>query len=935
MSQAEFVTEAFNVTVGDKEIQNTYQKVGNVVKQLRGRFESDSRLEEIFRDRNNSEYLKRSDSIEREKPERLTEDVIIEPIFEVLGIPPSELRLRAGDFADDRGQETDYVVRVGSERVVIEAEPLNKNLDWKNVGIDQVKSWLETRQFQSDYGIATNGIRWVLLRYDSEKYDYDIVADIDLRPVFIRQFESVTGKSQTLNRYSKNLSIDERDKNIIKTLRERLEIENLRNIVTEASEILRVNQQKITEEFYDDYIQLVFGVVDESSGERTERCLVEAGVKTPESVVSDSKNIRLFSVSLINRLIFIKFLEDKGIVEPNLLKKLAEEHKDGRHPDSFYNTFIEPLFSNVFDTRPSRRHNRVQEVDAFSSIPYLNGGLFQSTLPHEEHYDVADSILIDIINLLENYTFSTDGGFETLDPSILGNVFEKTINYIAVEEGQQKKELGAFYTPDAITQFTAKKTVRPVILRRMKDVLRNRGWAEPEIAQFETIDDIINDIPPSESLIDEFRAEIDTIRIADPACGSGHFLTSVLGEVANVRKALHRKVSSKFSELEVKKRTVMNNIYGVDIVSPAVEIAKLRLWLSIIADLKPDELTQFDKEELALPNITFNIRQGNSLIGFTTTEVRDGNQSTLTETEFLNLIPKYKSQIREARTEHDNFNSLLSEIDDYRVNINQTLDDSFLQTMSDFVYEDTFDFDRGSHDVQQELKARSDGCRVSKVGFYVNKSLKQTPENYRNQLSNHGITTFKWKANMSLSTGLNDSVLNRFSTALNDHPNPSSITEIFIERGLHRRDIESLDRFHWFAEFPEAISLTSDKVELASNGTDSDFGFDVIIGNPPFGADIDGLYKKITEQEEFFNCHGANNSAEYFTERAIQLCKSDGRIGFVLPKSMSYYDSWSEIRNKIFNDTNITALFDNGLAFHDVDYEVMTLIAARRTSNGE
>jgi hypothetical protein len=289
MSQAEFVTEAFNVTVGDKEIQNTYQKVGNVVKQLRGRFESDSRLEEIFRDRNNSEYLKRSDSIEREKPERLTEDVIIEPIFEVLGIPPSELRLRAGDFADDRGQETDYVVRVGSERVLIEAEPLNKNLDWKNVGIDQVKSWLETRQFQSDYGIATNGIRWVLLRYDSEKYDYDIVADIDLRPVFIRQFESVTGKSQTLNRYSKNLSIDERDKNIIKTLRERLEIENLRNIVTEASEILRVNQQKITEEFYDDYIQLVFGVVDESSGERTERCLVEAGVKTPESVVSDTQ----------------------------------------------------------------------------------------------------------------------------------------------------------------------------------------------------------------------------------------------------------------------------------------------------------------------------------------------------------------------------------------------------------------------------------------------------------------------------------------------------------------------------------------------------------------------------------------------------------------------------------------------------------------------
>ena len=146
-----------------------------------------------------------------------------------------------------------------------------------------------------------------------------------------------------------------------------------------------------------------------------------------------------------------------------------------------------------------------------------------------------------------------------------------------------------------------------------------RGWPEVEVEQYDTLNELIDGLPQSGDLITNLLAEMDDFYVLDPGMGSGHFLTSVIEEIVNVRHELYVQMGgdSTPSRHRLKKTTVLNNIYGVDIVGPAVEIGKLRLWLSIIAELAEDDVDNLSENELALPNIAFNLREGNSLIGFT------------------------------------------------------------------------------------------------------------------------------------------------------------------------------------------------------------------------------------------------------------------------------------------------------------------------------
>jgi hypothetical protein len=236
-----------------------------------------------------------------------------------------------------------------------------------------------------------------------------------------------------------------------------------------------------------------------------------------------------------------------------------------------------------------------------------------------------------IIDLLERYSFSAGGSPTDLDPSVLGNVFEKTVNYITSDNADTNKELGAYYTPSEITRFSAEETVRPALLDRFETALvEEANWPEHEATGFDSVYELIEELPGRWSTISALLAEVDEFRVVDPACGSGHFLTSVLEEIVNVRKALYARNENYPQEYRLKKTTVLKNIYGVDLMGAAVEIGKLRLWLSIISELDEDVVDDLDDDELALPNIVFNLREGNSLIGYTGfPETTDDGEYTL------------------------------------------------------------------------------------------------------------------------------------------------------------------------------------------------------------------------------------------------------------------------------------------------------------------
>ncbi|WP_343233081.1 Eco57I restriction-modification methylase domain-containing protein [Natrinema halophilum] len=632
-TQTEFDFSEFETEVTEADENRIIETIADSIGRLRDQIDDDF-LHGMFQHESGRYILKSQHTTDQLDPEPLTKSRVIEPLLDTLGY--NDYGYEAGSFAEERGEQADYavslrdIVTVDSTRLLIEAEPVNKPLQDRGHGLDQVESWLSQREFESDFGFATDGVRWIFVRYDPDSYTHNIIGEVDLRPVFLTLFENATA----VNPDAPTSVVPEDQRELISTLLRTFNYENFVSIIGDASTVLSEKKEAITQEFYDDYIQIVFGVSEEDEERRARSLIGEGGIESPEEANGD--DVRLFAVELMNRLIFVKFLEDKRIVRPDLLDTLVETYEQGIYPQSFYKTFLDPLFYDVFNEKPER-DPQIKDIDVFSDIPYLNGGLFRpelngSSTINERDFDVSDSVLESIIDLLERYRFSADGGPTDIDPSVLGSVFEKTINYLTTESGDQNKELGAYYTPSEITRFCAEETVRPALLERFKTVLaEERDWPEAELQQYDTLYGLIDGVPGSGDLITSLLSEIDEFYIIDPSMGSGHFLTSVVEEIVTVRQSLYARQEQEDypSRHRLKKTTIQNNIYGVDIMEPAVEIGKLRLWLSIISELHEDDVENLDMEDIALPNIGFNIQKGNSLIGYVDfpEQTTDGDQT--------------------------------------------------------------------------------------------------------------------------------------------------------------------------------------------------------------------------------------------------------------------------------------------------------------------
>jgi type I restriction-modification system DNA methylase subunit len=611
----EFVEQAFETDVSETAENELIAVIDDTVSSLRDQIDDDT-LEKILRANAGSYKLRSGMTRDGLQPESFTQQAVIEPLLDAL---EHEYATEAGGLSGGRTMVADYTVSlrdhgtIDSTRLLVEAEPINKDLDSREHGIGQVRDWLSQREFESDFGFATDGLRWAFVRYDPDSYTHNVIEEVDLQPVFLALFENQVGKQEPPGEV-----VFDADRERVTRLIRTFEFENFVSIAGDARQVIKRKQEEITDEFYDDYIRYVFGIVDED--EETPRSLVGDGVVKPEDATED--DARLFAVELMNRLIFIKFLEDKSLVQPDLLRTLKETYEDGMYAGSLYDEFLQRLFYDVMNKKPENRPPQVNNIDLFADIPYLNGGLFRPTIDgenfDEDDFDVRNSVLKSIIDLLEAYSFSAGGAPTDLDPSILGNVFEKTVNYITSDNEDTNKELGAYYTPSEITRFSAEETVRPALLDRFQTVLvEERDWPEPEAKKYDSVYSLIEDLPGNWSLISALLAEVDEFRVVDPACGSGHFLTSVLEEIVNVRKTLYAQNENYPQEYRLKKTTVLNNIYGVDLMGPAVEIGKLRLWLSIISELDDGVMDDLDDDDLALPNIVFNLREGNSLIGYT------------------------------------------------------------------------------------------------------------------------------------------------------------------------------------------------------------------------------------------------------------------------------------------------------------------------------
>lgn len=352
----------------------------------------------------------------------------------------------------------------------------------------------------------------------------------------------------------------------------------------------------------------------------------------------------------LDRMIFLYFIQEKRLLDRDP-EYLHEHHNriaaDG---DNVYEEFYHPLFFELLAEGK-------QSLE-FGSLPYLNGGLF-SRNPIEEEFPNAklgesteetNKLFDRILDFLSDWNWNVDERLDIVDPknlspSVLGHIFEQTVN---------QKEMGAYYTPEEITGFMARRSIHPYLLDQLNEAV-NADYEEIDevfglsamdagTASGEAIADggtITQQAPTDYVQTDHVETLyfdiLQDARVLDPAVGSGAFLLAAQDVLLDIYlqcleyfeeleadgmgwelsnrtreelESVQRRKGSK--SLYSKRQIILNNLYGVDIDDGAVEICKLRLWLSMVADIE-DEPSEVEP----LPNIDFNIRQGNSLIGFT------------------------------------------------------------------------------------------------------------------------------------------------------------------------------------------------------------------------------------------------------------------------------------------------------------------------------
>ena len=214
-----------------------------------------------------------------------------------------------------------------------------------------------------------------------------------------------------------------------------------------------------------------------------------------------------------------------------------------------------------------------QDIDPkFKNIPYLNGSLFVRTKVELKNldYKIKSEILKQVIEFLDSFSFVHTEGFsnEKLDPEILGYIFEKAMT------SRDRKGSGSFYTPKSITKYISETTIHPIILDKVNKFLKETGYKDSEL-----IDDIAKipthvNQPTLKKILEEI---MPSLKICDNACGSGAFLMAVADVLLKVYSKINEALTSKKSEIDLRKSILKNNLYGVDINPNAIEIAKFKI----------------------------------------------------------------------------------------------------------------------------------------------------------------------------------------------------------------------------------------------------------------------------------------------------------------------------------------------------------------------
>jgi len=400
--------------------------------------------------------------------------------------------------------------------------------------------------------------------------------------------------------------------------------------------------EKVTKEFFEKYKEL-FHDVNEALIEEIEKkpSLKEEFDKKEISTVD-------FSKKLLGQMVFLYFLqkkgwfgvdakEDWGTGPKNFIRELFRRKE--KYGENFFNDVLEPLFYKAL--AQNRGEEAIYPELNNCRMPFLNGGLFEPMRGYS--WELTDILLPDklfsngnktkegdtgdgVLDVFDRYNFTVNESDPlekevAVDPEMLGKVFENLLDV------KDRKSKGSYYTPREIVHYMCQECLINYLETETKGEI-SKDDIEEVVLNGETI--IQNDLVTLEKqrekekkgykytgtyelkLPESIRKNarriddlLKDIKVCDPAVGSGAFPLGMINEIIGVRQVLQVYLRDGLSSYDLKYYAIANSIHGVDLDPGAVEIARLRLWLSLVVE---------EKNPRPLPNLEHRIMQGNSLL---------------------------------------------------------------------------------------------------------------------------------------------------------------------------------------------------------------------------------------------------------------------------------------------------------------------------------
>ena len=630
---------------------------------------------------------------------------------------------------------------------------------------------------------------------------------------------------------------------------------------------------------------------------------------------------RLFNVGLelsitwINRILFLKLLEAQLIT-----------YNKGNKAYSFLNADkiknfddLNSLFFQVLARRHEDRNDDVKK--AFEKVPYLNSSLFEPTeieqvtlfisnlkddkalpilpgtvLKNEQGKKRTGSLttLQYLFEFLDAYDFASEGSEDIqednkslINASVLGLIFEKINGY----------KDGSFFTPGFITMYMCRETIRKAVVQKFNET---KQW------QCTTIEDLYDKIADRK----EANSIVNSIKICDPAVGSGHFLVSALNEMIAVKndlKILQDRSGRRLKEYQVEvvndelivtdeegelfeynpnkkeaqriqetlfheKQTIIENcLFGVDINPNSVKICRLRLWIELLKNAyykAPSLLERAGGEVLeTLPNIDINIKCGNSLVS-----------RFAIDADLSQALKKSKFTIDSYRIAVDTYRNAESKEQ------KREMEKLINSIKTDFVSELSF----RNKEAKDVVKYRG---LVVKIATDINNRIafgeKVLPKLYKDL---EAATINKEKAEAQISQIESNKIYE--------------------------------NAFEWRFEFPEVLNDEGDFI-----------GFDVVIGNPPYGVDFD-ISEKAFIKSNYYSMEGDFDSYIYFFEKSFSLLNANSRLAFIVPNNLLIQKFGKKIRELILKDYTIEFIIDLGLGvFEEAVVPTTVIILNKKISD--